>query len=59
MSLAIVINTQTPNRQLWYSSPISGPQRYNYENQKWVNSNNHEIDEVMENDIKELIKRSS
>ena len=28
--LAVVINTQTPNRQLWYSSNISGPQRFDY-----------------------------
>jgi len=25
-----VINKQTPNRQLWWSSPISGPKRYEY-----------------------------
>eukprot|EP01036_Dinobryon_divergens_P024014 gene24014-32421_t len=25
-----VINKQTPNRQLWWSSPISGPKRYDY-----------------------------
>jgi frataxin len=29
-SLSIVINTQTPNRQLWYSSTLSGPQRFDY-----------------------------
>ena len=23
-----VINKQTPNRQIWWSSPISGPRRY-------------------------------
>ncbi len=27
-----VINKQTPNRQLWWSSPISGPRRYEYVN---------------------------
>ncbi len=26
-----VINKQTPNRQIWWSSPISGPRRYDYE----------------------------
>lgn len=26
-----VINKQTPNRQLWWSSPISGPKRYEYD----------------------------
>ena len=31
-----VINKQTPNRQLWWSSPISGPRRYEYEDGHWV-----------------------
>ncbi len=25
-----VINKQTPNRQIWWSSPVSGPRRYEY-----------------------------
>jgi len=25
-----VINKQTPNRQIWWSSPLSGPRRYEY-----------------------------
>lgn len=32
-----VINRQTPNLQLWYSSPVSGPQRYNYVEGDWRN----------------------
>jgi frataxin len=35
---AIVVNTQTPNRQLWYSSTLSGPQRYNYVAPLWINA---------------------
>jgi frataxin len=33
-----VINKQTPNEQLWWSSPISGPRRYEYveERGRWV-----------------------
>ena len=33
-----VINKQTPNRQIWWSSPISGPRRYEYDsvNEVWV-----------------------
>jgi frataxin-like iron-binding protein CyaY len=27
---SIVVNTQTPNRQLWYSCTKSGPQRFDY-----------------------------
>mmetsp|Transcript_17888 Transcript_17888/g.33640 ORF Transcript_17888/g.33640 Transcript_17888/m.33640 type:complete len:186 (+) Transcript_17888:87-644(+) len=26
-----VINKQTPNRQIWWSSPLTGPRRYDYE----------------------------
>lgn len=31
-----VINKQTPNRQIWWSSPLSGPRRYEYEDGQWV-----------------------
>jgi len=35
-----VINKQTPNRQLWWSSPLSGPRRYGYDEGRgrWVYS---------------------
>lgn len=31
-----VINKQTPNRQIWLSSPISGPKRYDYIDGTWI-----------------------
>ncbi len=31
-----VLNKQTPNRQIWWSSPISGPRRYEYNGHVWV-----------------------
>ena len=33
-----IINKQTPNQQLWWSSPISGPKRYEYDEKRknWV-----------------------
>ena len=31
-----VLNKQTPNQQIWWSSPLSGPRRYEYENGQWV-----------------------
>lgn len=35
-----VINTQTPNRQIWLSSPTSGPWRFDWEAQRseWVST---------------------
>lgn len=31
-----VINKQPPNEQIWLSSPISGPKRYDWVDGKWV-----------------------
>ena len=31
-----VINKQTPNKQIWLSSPLSGPKRYDFINQCWI-----------------------
>lgn len=31
-----VINRQTPNKQIWLSSPKSGPKRYDFINGKWI-----------------------
>ncbi|CAN7992817.1 unnamed protein product, partial [Ixodes hexagonus] len=31
-----VINKQTPNRQIWLSSPLSGPKRYDFVDDKWI-----------------------
>ncbi|KAM4709422.1 frataxin, mitochondrial [Discoglossus pictus] len=33
-----VINRQTPNRQIWLSSPTSGPKRYDWTGTSWVYS---------------------
>eukprot|EP00560_Eucampia_antarctica_P008689 CAMPEP_0197826248 /NCGR_PEP_ID=MMETSP1437-20131217/3228_1 /TAXON_ID=49252 ORGANISM="Eucampia antarctica, Strain CCMP1452" /NCGR_SAMPLE_ID=MMETSP1437 /ASSEMBLY_ACC=CAM_ASM_001096 /LENGTH=91 /DNA_ID=CAMNT_0043426601 /DNA_START=462 /DNA_END=737 /DNA_ORIENTATION=- len=37
---AWVMNKQTPNRQIWWSSPISGPRRYEWDEEEevWVNT---------------------
>lgn len=31
-----VLNKQTPNQQIWWSSPLSGPRRYEYDGDEWV-----------------------
>ncbi|KAG8197645.1 hypothetical protein JTE90_001575 [Oedothorax gibbosus] len=31
-----VLNKQSPNRQIWLSSPFSGPKRYDYVNGTWI-----------------------
>ena len=31
-----VINKQTPNKQIWLSSPTSGPKRYDFIDETWI-----------------------
>ncbi|XP_067664924.1 frataxin, mitochondrial-like isoform X2 [Haliotis asinina] len=31
-----VINKQTPNKQIWLSSPVSGPKRYDFHDSRWI-----------------------
>ncbi|KAL4243060.1 frataxin family protein [Abortiporus biennis] len=40
-----VINKQPPNKQIWLSSPISGPQRYDYEEEQdnWIYEREHVV----------------
>jgi len=52
-----VINKQTPNRQIWISSPVSGPKRYNFDISKknWINTRHgHELREFLRKELKEL-----
>ena len=38
-----VLNKQTPNKQIWLSSPISGPSRFEYsEDGKWKQNRTQE-----------------
>lgn len=45
-----VINKQTPNKQLWLSSPISGPMRFDFESGRW-------IEKYTKTDLKKLLSK--
>lgn len=54
-----VINKQTPNKQIWLSSPFSGPKRYDFLQQTWIYKHdgislhrllNQEISKIFPND---------
>lgn len=59
-----VINLQRPNKQIWLSSPISGPQRFEYyENENnemfWINiRNNKSIRELLNEEINKLMENT-
>ncbi|KAI7864790.1 Frataxin-like domain-containing protein [Mucor mucedo] len=49
-----VINKQPPNHQIWLSSPVSGPQRYDFDekNHKWFyHRDNHTLDDVLNSEL--------
>ena len=46
-----VINKQTPNRQLWWSSPISGPRRYE------LHFHDDNITDLLDEEGEDLVKR--
>lgn len=54
-----VINKQSPNRQIWLSSPISGPKRYDLVDGKWIYSHDgSNLHELLQNEFAENLNFS-
>ncbi|XP_066603507.1 frataxin, mitochondrial [Prorops nasuta] len=52
-----VINRQTPNKQIWLSSPKSGPKRYDYTNGKWIYKHDGKsLHELLNSEIPDIVK---
>ena len=52
-----VLNKQTPNRQIWWSSPVSGPKRYAWDaqSQMWANTRDgHSMIALLRKEIEHL-----
>lgn len=56
-----VINKQTPNRQIWLSSPVSGPKRYDFVDKGWYYS--HEpgksLHKLLSDELSDLTKQKT
>lgn len=53
-----VINKQTPNRQIWLSSPISGPARFDFIEGQWKDKHNQmELRYLLASEVSKLLKR--
>ncbi|CAP23995.1 Protein CBR-FRH-1 [Caenorhabditis briggsae] len=52
-----VINKQSPNKQIWLSSPLSGPKRYDLaEEQSWKYSHDGEnLDELLNREFRKIL----
>ncbi|XP_027694877.1 frataxin, mitochondrial [Vombatus ursinus] len=52
-----VINKQTPNKQIWLSSPSSGPKRYDWTGKTWVYSHDGiSLHELLEMEFSQALK---
>lgn len=54
-----VLNTQSPNRQIWMSSPKSGPWRYswNHEERQWISTRDgHALSSRLSNELSVVLK---
>ncbi|XP_060663860.1 frataxin homolog, mitochondrial [Drosophila nasuta] len=53
-----VINRQTPNKQIWLSSPTSGPKRFDYVAGKWIYKHSGEsLHQLLQLEIGKIIKK--
>ncbi|BDA43583.1 probable frataxin, mitochondrial [Coccomyxa sp. Obi] len=51
-----VYNKQTPNRQIWMSSPVSGPVRYDYMDGRWIyRHDDHELMDRLRSELSDLL----
>jgi frataxin len=53
-----VINKQTPNKQIWLSSPFSGPKRYDFLNQTWIYKHDGmSLHKLLNNELSNVFKK--
>lgn len=52
-----VINKQTPNKQIWLSSPLSGPKRFDFLLGQWVERHSKvELKKLLSEELSQLLK---
>ena len=53
-----MLNKQAPNQQLWLSSPLSGPNHYDYDsiNKQWISSRDgHSLSALLKNELSQVV----
>lgn len=54
-----VLNKQTPNLQIWLSSPVSGPKRFDFESNTWIYKRTGEsLHELLSKELTECYGRN-
>lgn len=55
-----VINRQTPNKQIWLSSPKSGPKRYDFTNGTWIYKHDGKsLHQLLDDEIPLVVKEKT
>lgn len=55
-----VINKQPPNKQIWLSSPVSGPKRYDLVKGRWITLRDHSsLSKLLETEIGNALNQKS
>lgn len=53
-----VINKQSPNKQLWMSSPVSGPVRYDWQDGLWqYKHDSHQLHSRLQSELRTLLQQ--
>ena len=53
-----VINKQSPNKQLWMSSPVSGPVRYDWQDGLWqYKHDGHQLHNRLQTELRTLLEQ--
>jgi frataxin-like iron-binding protein CyaY len=52
-----VLNRMTPRKEIWLSSPISGPSHFTYdmEKEKWYNPSDQELEGLLWSDLEKFL----
>ncbi|XP_047121164.1 frataxin homolog, mitochondrial isoform X1 [Schistocerca piceifrons] len=54
-----VINRQTPNEQIWLSSPLSGPKRYDFISGQWIYKHDGvPLHKLLDTEISQIVKQT-
>ncbi|XP_057337530.1 frataxin homolog, mitochondrial [Microplitis mediator] len=55
-----VINRQSPNKQIWLSSPTSGPKRYDFIDGTWIYKHDGKpLHELLDNEIPSIVNNTT
>lgn len=53
-----VVNKQSPAREIWLASPVSGPYHFKEEKGQWIDKDNNNLHNILSRELSNLINKS-